>query len=136
MAEFDFVSCDGCGASGIVCFKKDGELMAPSRSIFKDSCGKINDKWGIDDIYWVFLPGKIYDTAEKESFLEMLNPHYTEIRAICKGCVGYAEINQVPLEGPPTVDFSPKPTDRLTADDIKSLVRGNALSYAVDDVPE
>ncbi|GBU21205.1 hypothetical protein R80B4_01094 [Fibrobacteres bacterium R8-0-B4] len=119
MHRFEFVSHDGCCSSGILRFKDNGKPVSTERSIIKYSCGPISEKrWDVDDIFWVFIPGKMFDDEEKKLFLEMLNPHYTEIRAKCKSCIGYAELNGVPLEGEPPEQGS---TDRLTKDEIDSL---------------
>jgi hypothetical protein len=77
--------------------------------------------WGEDDIYWAFLPGKLYNDDEKKAFLEMLNPHYTEIRAACKHCVAYAELNQEVLGEL----YEPESTnDCVTEDEISTITKG------------
>jgi len=121
MSRFEFVSQEG--GCGILLFKDNGNLVSTERSIIKSSCDLISEKmWGVDDIFWVFIPGKMFDDEEKKLFLEMLNPHYMEIRSKCKRCVAYSELNRVPLDEEPEMLGS---ADRLTEDDMEAL--NNAL---------
>lgn len=121
MGRFEFVSFDkeSCANGCRIQYKDNGKLMATERGIIKSACDIISEKhWGVDDIYWVFLPGKMFDDEEKRLFLEMLNPHYLEIRDKCRRCIGYAELNGVPLEGEPLENSS---DNILTEDEVEAL---------------
>jgi hypothetical protein len=118
MDKFEFVSYEGCGAGGILRFKDNGNLVTVDRDIIKRPCELISEKaWDADDIYWLLIPGKTFNTEEKNLFLEMLNQHYHGIRAKCNKCGAYKELNQIPFSGD-EVFFS---SDRLTEDDIAAL---------------